>query len=251
MNNFFRQIKLILTAFPIFFAVILSGCSGGGGSGSASSTGGLSAHVSKGPVTGATCILRDSAGNNVSTVTSTNGQATFVNIPPANQGSWMSIRCTGGTYMDEATHNIVDLNPSATIMRTMFVYDGNATVTEVLTPLTEIAYQQVVNNGGMYRDFPAYLGQVSTVLGLGNVDVTNLQPTDVNTTIAGTNANGQYGAILAVLSQMMKDNPTTYPNIDTNIGTLMTTLAANIHNCGLSPAVKADMMAAMSNVNTN
>ena len=31
MNNFFRQMKLILTAFPIFFAVILSGCSGGGG----------------------------------------------------------------------------------------------------------------------------------------------------------------------------------------------------------------------------
>jgi hypothetical protein len=239
--------KTIKILSAILFSIALVSCGSGGGGSSTSSTGGLSAYVSKAPVTGATCILRDSAGNTVSTVTSTNGQATFVNIPSVNKNTWMSIKCTGGTYTDEATQNMIDLTPSATIMRTMFVYDGNATVNEVLTPLTEVAYQQVINNGGVYQDFPVYLGQVSTVLGLRNVDVTNLQPTDINKTSVSTNANGQYGAILAVLSQMMKDNPTAYPNI----ATLMTTLAANIHNGELSPAVKADMMAAMSNVNTN
>jgi hypothetical protein len=54
LNNILGQMKLILTAFPIFLAVILSGCGGGGGGGATpASAATISGVVVKGPVSGA------------------------------------------------------------------------------------------------------------------------------------------------------------------------------------------------------
>lgn len=197
------------------------------------------------PNSGASCILRNSAGTTISgpTKTSSTGQVDFT-FSASVPNSWMSIVCTGGTYMDQATHVTVTL-PTTTVLRNTFYYEVGTTTSLVVTPLTEIAYKNII--GHIYQNYPAQLAQITKILGLGTEDVSDIQPTDVNQALAGTDIAGQYGILMAVLSEMIKDKPSTYPDIET----LITTLFTNIKDGALASTTKMDMLAAMHNLTTN
>lgn len=112
MNGFFRQ--LIPTAFSIFFAVILSGCSGGsGGDATPATTVTISGSVVKGPVSGATVTFfslnvdGSKAALLGTTTTDTSGNYT-ITLTPAPTTPLLA-EASGGTYVDEATNATVAL----------------------------------------------------------------------------------------------------------------------------------------------
>lgn len=138
MNGFFRQ--LIPTAFSIFFAVILSGCSGGsGGDATPATTVTISGSVVKGPVSGATVTFfslnvdGSKAALLGTTTTDTSGNYT-ITLTPAPTTPLLA-EASGGTYVDEATNATVAL--AATDKLSVALPVG--TIRAAITPLTDIA----------------------------------------------------------------------------------------------------------------
>ena len=250
--------KLAFALGPIVLTAILSGCSGGAvggsssGGGSNSAGNSLSAYVADGPVSNANCSLYD-ANLNVMTASavassaSSNGQVTFTGIPSIGyQGHWMLVQCAGGSYLDEATGKTINL-PTTHVQEAFFQFmAGNGTATVIVTPLTSIAaetHQQRRDNHGL----PTSTQATAILLGLGNADISSVQPTDVNVKSADASIAGQYGIVLAMLSEMMKDKPATYPDL----ATLINTISTNIVGGAFADAVQADMLAALNNYSNN
>ena len=256
MNTFWRM-KLGFAFGPIVLAAILSGCGGGAGAGSSSGGGSssvgnsLSAYVADGPVSNANCSLYDAnlnvvTASAVASSASSNGLVTFTGIPSIGyQGHWMLVQCAGGTYLDEATGKTINL-PTTHVQEALFQFTANSTATVVVTPLTSIA-SEITSSRGIITDYPFQLRQTAILLGLGNVDISSVQPTDVNVKSADASIAGQYGIVLAMLSEMMKDKPATYPDL----ATLISTISTNIVGGALGDAVQADMLAALNNYSNN
>lgn len=248
-----KKIKKSLALFGASLGIVaaLTGCSASLSGGSdvddtSSGTNDLIAFVfSPAPNSGSSCILRDSAGDTISgpTATDGDGQVSFA-FSDAIPDSWMSILCTGGSYTDQASQAPITL-PSTTVLRNTFYFTEGTTTSLVLTPLTELAYRNII--GYVYQNYPAQLKQITAILGLGNEDVSDVRPTDVNETQAGTGVAGQYGLLMAVFSGMIKDEPASYPNLES----LIDTLFDNVQGGALDSAVKADMLAALTNLTTN
>jgi hypothetical protein len=241
-----RAIKILLVAL---IGIALASCGGGGGSGSTSSTGGLSAYVADGPVSNANCVLYDPFAVTLSPITSSasvNGQVTFTGIPSSYQNYWMLVQCAGGSYFDEATGKTINL-PTTQVQQSLFQYKGSSTTNVVVTPLTSIASENTLKNGGIIADYPLQLRQTAILLGLGNVDISSVQPIDVNSKSADTSIASQYGIVLAMLSEMMADKPATYPDL----GTLVSTIANSITGGTLGNTVQTDIKTALTNYSNN
>ena len=120
----------------------------------------------------------------------------------------MFVQCLGGSYVDEATGKTITL-PTTKGQQAIFQYVGASTANVVVTPLTSIASAKTLANAGIIADYPLQLRQTAILLGLGNVDISSTQPIDVTSKSADGTVAGQYGIVLAILSEMMADKPVT------------------------------------------
>ncbi|MFT7112836.1 MAG: hypothetical protein ACI9PC_001457 [Porticoccaceae bacterium] len=173
----------------------------------------INVYYTKGPVTGATGLLKDIDGNTVAgPVTTVGGQATFERVSYLGP---VYVVFSGGTYTDEATGKTVTLDSSFE-MRSGIVDSADAgagTLALTATPLTEIGFLRAVtqNGGNVSLDTVNNLiYQVADEYGLDNINLTTLVPT-VFESITGSSEEDRYGAVLAAITQQQLNSSQT-PN---------------------------------------
>ena len=202
MNNDRTAFEL---AGLILFILVLASCGQDGGSSStAGST--LNAFYSKGPVTGASALLKNANGDTVAgPVITESGFAVFEDV--AYRGL-AYVAFSGGTYTDEATGIAVTLESGFTIRSGVINLKGSETRKITGTPLTEIGFQRAVaQNGGIANldTVNAMIGEVADEYGLDGIDLTVVVPTASGNT-AGSGNEDRYAAVLAALSQQLRNN---------------------------------------------
>jgi hypothetical protein len=245
------QIKKARHSFLLLSSLLLISCGGGGGSGSGSNIGGnsgapvvplaptyeVSAAFVKGLVDGASCELFEidsagSQGNSVATGTTSNGSINFgSNIE--YQGAAL-ISCTGGTYYDEATGTTL----SAPTTRSVVNIDGDGSFT--VTPLTEIATQRALADGDLEMALTTHNEAVAEAFGIEG-DITQIMPTDLETTAASNDEAGQYATALALIS-VLDDNS------DGELSSLVEELATDFADGMFSSETAADLAEAQTDL---
>jgi hypothetical protein len=180
--------------------LMLAACGGDGGGSAAVPATTISGSAVKGPVNGATVIVRNAAtGAEVGrTTTSATG---LYSLSVDFQGD-VVIEVSGGTYDDEATPG-VDSTALTTTMRTVLTANGG-TVTGVVTPLTTMAYTAAFGTTG--RPTASAFNTSATSL------ASQFQLSGVNlstTTPVVTGDRNDYGRVLAAVSQYLRDNNVT------------------------------------------
>jgi len=197
------KVSILFIAILSAFALILTGCGGGGG-GDRSTISGL---ASKGPISGGTVTVfalnADGSKGNLGTATTGADGSYSVNI-----GSYTGnvlVEVTGGTYTDEATGNEVIRADTDKFHAARSGVSENVKV--AVTPLTEIAYQLV----GPKLTIDQANSLVSSMAGFSITDK-NIMPVDVMDLTASSKATVEqinYGLMLATISQMVKDGKAT------------------------------------------
>jgi len=193
------KVSILFIAILSAFALILTGCGGGGG-GDRSTISGL---ASKGPISGGTVTVfalnaDGSKGNQLGTATTGADGMYSVNI-----GSYTGnvlVEVTGGTYTDEATG---DSQTNTTLRAALSGVSGKVSV--AVTPLTEIAYQLI----GSTLSIDQANSLISSMIG---INIVNTMPVDVTSAEASSKATVDqinYGLMLATISQMVKDGKAT------------------------------------------
>lgn len=205
-----KRIAAIILSFSLF---TIFGCGGGGGSAPGPASTIVSGTAAKGPVSGGTVTVYAVRNGAVDptplgtpfTPTPANGSYT-VNI-----GSYTGpvlIEITGGTYVDEATGAISDIQ--AVPLRA-FVAHASGNVSAAVTALTEIAAKRIVDSGAPITEslISTTNSDVGSTFGVG--DIIGTQPVDAAATgAAGAPAAQQeYGMALAALSKYMQLNART------------------------------------------
>ena len=243
MKNF-RHVRQVLATLPAVFALLLAACGGGARSGGNSSTGSFSAYLADSTVANATCVTIDATQNQllIANGSGTAGHMSFTVTPAPSVNDWVLLQCTGGSYRDPATGTTIVRSASTSLQQAYFKFTGNNPALVVVTPVSTVAALRVYGTG-VPSDYPVQLRQVAILLGLGNNDISSVQPTDVTTTAADASLAGQYGIAVAMLSEMMKDRPGTYSDPDT----LTSELTASMLGGLVDSSTKADMQAALAN----
>lgn len=185
---------MMYTALFISVATLAS-CGGGGGS-SALST--ISGSVVKGPV----------IGNTVNIYTADGKTLLVANVPTDANGNWsvtlsttgpVLAISTGGTYVDEATGNIIN----AGTMQALFnpATSTSAPITPISNALTQTALAMVTSNTA--PDITTALVQATTeyqrIFGFNPLTTMPLDPANLANATA---AQKQYAAILGGISQL-------------------------------------------------
>ena len=146
---------------------------------------GLGALFVHGLVDGAVCDIFavDSSGAPAATPlasgTTSSGLASFGDLIPVDGTALIS--CSGGTYVDEATGNVLD----APVTRAVVNVDGDAVFT--VSPLTEIATQLAAAAGDLNTAISTYNATIGINFGVtdgASGDITQITPTDLATTAA-------------------------------------------------------------------
>mgnify|MGYP001047199719 CR=1 FL=1 len=236
---------IILLCLPF----VLIACGGGGGSGSGGgstpttpdpTTYSVGTTFIKGLVNGANCELFEvtAAGvksTSVATGTTTNGVVSFGNAIEY-QGTGL-IECLGGSYTDEAT----GLSLMAPLMRAVVTLSGDGDF--VVSPLTEIATQLAEAAGDLAEATTTFNDDVAAAFGL-DIDITTTEPTDLSASPASANAAGEYGTVLALISQL-NDNETG------SLSDLLDDLATDLEDDSLSAATLTNLTDAVTELDTS
>ncbi|BFM12631.1 hypothetical protein R50072_27840 [Simiduia litorea] len=152
-----------------------------------------------GLVTGGSCSVyviteTGAKGNELASATTANGAVSFGNVEHDGYGL---IECTGGTYLDEAT------GTTLTAPLTRAVVDMSEGGDFVVSPLTEMAVQLAeADAAGLRSAVTTYNALVATKFGLSTIDITTVQPTNLQTTAAANDAAGKYATVIALISQV-------------------------------------------------
>jgi hypothetical protein len=202
-----HQLKIFVVVLSLSF---LSACGGGGSPPDSASSGStIVVNYSKGPVTGATALLKDTNGNTVAgPVITVNGQASFENV--MHTGPVYTV-FSGGSYTDEATGAKVILDSDFEIRSGVVNNTRTGTLALTATPLTEIGFQRAVMQNGGSVNLDTVNNQIQYVAdeyGLDDVDLTNVAPTALEN-ITGSSDEDRYGAILAAISQQQLSSSQT------------------------------------------
>lgn len=226
-----RKIPQFLWTIPC--VALLSACGGGGGDSTSSSatTSTITASVVKGPVDGASCELYSitsagAVGDLLASGTSVAGSVSF-SVSSAN-GNRL-VQCTGGTYTDEATGTTM----TAPRLRARVALSGNTPV--AVTPLTELAVAVAPDLNNVDNSM------VAEAFGLGATDITRVQPTDLNSDNAGSDEEGDYAQVLAMLSQYQADQGQTLTEV-------IEDLTEALDDGAFSEAEKTDLSEAATNL---
>lgn len=125
-----------------------------------------------------------------------------VDIISPISGMFMVI-CEGGTYIDEATGEVVDA--SNIRLRSIVDVTAGSSISVPVTPLTEVAVKSAEKDGDL-SDFSQQVVDLTSAVGLKGIDITKVIPLDLNTqTTDGESEAAKYGIILAALSQVTKE----------------------------------------------
>jgi len=229
------------------FVLLLAACSGGGsagGDGYGLSSGSFSAYLADSTLANADCVAVDATQNQVliTNGSGTDGHVSFTISPAPTVNDWVRLECTGGSYRDPATATTIVASADVSLQEAYFQYTGDHAPLVVMTPLTTVAALRVYGTG-VPADYLVQLRQVAILLGLGSNDISSVEPTDVTTTAADASLAGQYGIALGMLSELMKDKPSTYDTPDTLTSRLMASMLGGL----LDSSTKADLQAALAN----
>jgi hypothetical protein len=195
---------------------ILFGCGGGGSTsttpaGTTGTHGMISGTAVKGPISGATAsayaVINGNMGMQLASGT-TDSQGNF-NMSVGDYAGAVMIQISGGTYLDEATGNVMSMAPGDVMTAVITSLSSGATVTGIqVTPLTSMA-QAMANNmtGGMVD---VNISAANTAVGnyfMVN-DILHTQP--MNTLVSGSSVTASqdmknYGMSIAAISQYAKD----------------------------------------------
>ncbi len=175
----------------------------------------LAAVFVHGYVDGAMCEIFavDSSGNAADTGlasgTTSGGIADLGTLIPVDGTALIS--CSGGTYTSEATGLVLD----APVTRAVVNVDSDATFT--VSPLTEIAAQLAEAAGDLNTATSTHNDAVATVFGISG-DITEIQPTDLATTVADNDEAGRYATAVTIISQLdANDDGTSTADIINNL----------------------------------
>jgi hypothetical protein len=242
-----KTTRLIFSHCAVAALALAVACSGGGGSSggnSVVSTGGFSAYLADSTVANANCVAIDATQNQllITTGSGGGGHMSFTVTPAPTVNDWVLLECTGGSYRDPATGTTIVLSAGTSLQEAYFKYTDDNPALVVVTSISSVAALRVYGTG-VPSDYPVQLRQVAILLGLGNNDISSVQPTDVTTTAADASLAGQYGIAVAMLSEMMKDKPGTYSNPDTLTSALIASMLGGL----VDSSTKADMQAALAN----
>lgn len=193
----------------------------------------LTASVMKGPVDGADCELYSITdagvtGELLAIGTSVDGVVSFSISETGNH----LVACSGGTYTDESTGTTL----TAPQLRAVVSSTGNADVT--VSPLTELAVAMAADLNQVDND------TVADAFGLAGVDITETVPTDLNAALAADDAEGNYGTVLALVSQYQSDQSATLQQV-------MDTLSSDLADGEFSTAQKTDLSDAAVNLSSS
>lgn len=195
MRNRFLMLSTATAA-----TLMLAACGGDGGGAAAVPATTISGSAVKGPVSGATVIVKNAATGAELGRTTTSASGLY-SLSVEFQGD-VVIEVTDGTYDDEATPG-VDSTPLATTMRTVLTANGG-TVTGVVTPLTTMAYTAAFGSTG--RPTASAFNTTATTLAsqfqLSGVNLATTVPV-----VTGT--QNDYGKVLAAISQYLRSNSVT------------------------------------------
>jgi uncharacterized protein (TIGR02145 family) len=194
--------------------------------------------------TGAQCTLYNASNvaiENGSGQTTSNGSITFHNLIMSK--GLVSIKCIGGSYVDEATGKTV--NPAPTL-NAATIYSGTGDLSLIVSPLSEIAYQLAGGRGD--DDLEDYINdknkQVAEAFGMKDIDIIATIPTDVNNTIAKDDNPGKFGLILAVISQM---NENAGNSVSAGNASIIEALINDIADGNIDGINEVDVIVAISN----
>ena len=180
----------------------------------------LGADYVHGFVDGAVCEISaiDAAGAASATPlasgTTSSGLVDFGDLVPVDGAALIS--CTGGTYVDEATGNVLDAPPTRAVVNV-----GSDAVFTV-SPLTEIAAQLAEAAGDLNTALTTYNAFVGINFGItdGSMgDITEIEPTNLAMVAAANDEAGRYAIALALISQLDANDPgTSTGDIVSNLG---------------------------------
>ncbi len=223
----FANIKLyILLALSSIFLASCGGSSSNDGSGGNSGST-ITVGLFKGPTVGASCDITDASGKTINRITGPKGLS--IESSSISPGI-LTVSCSGGTYIDEATNAEVD----APNMRAVAYYPGGD-FKIIISPLSEIAYQRAIAVAGNVDSLDeskvnAESEAVATLFGLDGVNTLQTIPTPIVGTNAATaedNDEGRFAMVLAGLSKMIGDSQggTSTAQVEAGIDALVKDLA--------------------------
>ena len=182
----------------------------------------ISAYLTKGPVTGASCTLRMDDGTAL-TGTSANGMVRF---GASTYSGESTVECAGGTYVDEASGKTVKLTETLRTRVTL----NNATKTAIVTPLTEIAMRLAPSSTSA---FETQLRSLAVLLGMEPPqDFSAIQPGSTEV------AAQEYQRVLTAIARYQKNTATT-------LGQFLDTFTNRSQN-GLNSALRSAWNAALA-----
>ncbi|MDO6712513.1 VCBS domain-containing protein [Aliiglaciecola sp. 2_MG-2023] len=212
----------------------------------------VTANVVKGPVSGASCdifaIDDDGAAVSPAQATATTADTGEVTFSDVHFEGYGLVSCTGGTYTDESTGEILDAPMLRAVVDVVEnIIDENGVVqpppTYVVSPLTEMAVQSA---GADLNSFATVIDAINARFGI-RFDVTEVAPTTVGVDALGAdgadNAD-RYGSVLALLSQLDADDA------DKDLAAILADLVADIADGTYSEATLDAFEMAQTNLQT-
>ncbi|MGJ8681454.1 VCBS domain-containing protein [Paraglaciecola sp.] len=212
----------------------------------------VSAFIVKGPVSGAMCDIfsvddSGAAGTTAqaSSTSDASGAVSFVDVHFKGNGL---ISCSGGTYTDESTGDILDAPNLRAVVDVIesVVDEVNPIVAPdyIVSPLTEMAVQSAGSDLTTASDAAE---AINARFGI-RFDTTETQPTVVGVDALGAddaeNAD-RYGSVLALISQLDADDA------DKNAATILADLVADLSDdAGFSEGTLTAFETAQTNLQT-
>ncbi|MEM7283367.1 MAG: VCBS domain-containing protein, partial [Pseudomonadota bacterium] len=185
------------------------------------------------------------SGTSLGSGTTSNGLASFGDLVPVDGTALIS--CSGGTYVDEATGLVLDA-PT-----TRAVVDVNGDTTFTVSPLTELATQLAETAGDLGLAVSGFNSSVAANFAIAG-NITEIEPTNLATTVAGNDDAGRYATALALISQVdANDAGATAADIVNNLGTDLAdgTLSQATLDDFNAAVMDLPMSAVASNLNTD
>ncbi len=166
----------------------------------------LSVFVTKGPITGANCVLQNDSGTTVASADGDSNEG-IANFSDLTTTGIFTISCTGGSYVDEVTNQTVvapnlELNSRASVT----TGDNNSVV---VSPFTEIAFQLALASGDL-TNFDAQ----------AQILADNLQISDINFATDRPQNGDNYTIALMAFSQIVADVSSNVPTEQDLLNTL-------------------------------
>ena len=218
MKAFKKQAFIIIGTL---LSLTLLSCSGGGGGGNSSATA-ISGRVVDGYVVGATVTAyqvnaNGTPGAQIGTPVTTDQNGNFTLNLGAYSGP-VYLTSQGGTYVDSATGNTIDLTNSGMILSAI-VSNASGNVSVQINPLTTMAAGVALTLAAQGTPVASAADQANTLIqnyfaltsSILNTDVVSLNTTSCMT--GYTQANADVTAILDGISQLASANTVSTPDL--------------------------------------